>query len=274
MVGVWCKFMIKKSFCKINLALAVTARRADGFHTVESVMYPVRGIWDTVEMERAPQFSFSASGIALDCADDKNLCVKAYRLMCERFDLPPVAIALHKNIPFGAGLGAGSANAVAVLELCDEMFALGLNRDELKDLAAELGSDTAFFVDCVPAVARARGEILEPVAVDLSGYYIYMVKPDVGVSTREAYSMIAPASPLVTPCEAVKYPIEEWSEVCVNDFERSVFERLPLLAELKKEIYAAGAIYASMSGSGSTVYGIFAAPPSLDFPYFSHMEML
>lgn len=274
MVGVWRKFMIKKSFCKINLALAVTARRADGFHAIESVMYPVRGIWDTVEMERATQFSFSASGIALDCAEDKNLCVKAYRLMCERFDLPPVAIALHKNIPFGAGLGAGSANAVAVLELCRDVFSLKINNLQLKSLAAELGSDTAFFVDCVPAVARGRGELLEPAAVDLTGYYIYMVKPDVGVSTREAYSMITPAEPLVAPCEAVKYPIEEWREVCVNDFERSVFEQLPILAELKKEMYAAGALYASMSGSGSTVYGIFATPPSLDFPYFSHMEML
>lgn len=274
MVGVSRKFMIKKSFCKINLALAVTERRADGFHAIESVIYPVRGIWDTVEMERATQFSFSTSGIALDCADEKNLCVRAYRLMAERFALPAVALSLHKNIPFGAGLGAGSANAVAVLELCDEMFALGLNNAELKNLAAELGSDTAFFVDCAPAVARARGELLEPAAVDLSGYYIYMVKPDVGVSTREAYSMIAPAPPLVAPSEAVKYPIEEWPSVCVNDFERSVFEQLPILAELKKEMYAAGAIYASMSGSGSTVYGIFEQRPTLEFPYFSHMEML
>lgn len=266
--------MIKNSYCKINLALSVIARRTDGFNDIESVIYPIRGIFDTLEMVRSSEFSFLNTGITVDCAADKNLCVRAYTLMRDRYHLPPVRLSLHKRIPFGAGLGAGSANAVAVVELCNELFELHLSKSCLKEIAAELGSDTAFFVDFTPSLATGRGEILEPIELDLSGYYIYMVKPDVGVSTREAYSLVAPHAPKVAPRDAVRQPLERWSEVCSNDFETPIFELLPSLCSIKRQMYAEGAIYASMSGSGSTIYGIFRDKPTIKYAHFSHIEMV
>ncbi|MEG0655801.1 MAG: 4-(cytidine 5'-diphospho)-2-C-methyl-D-erythritol kinase [Mucinivorans sp.] len=266
--------MIKNSFCKINLNLSVISRCADGFHNIESVIYPVAGLADTIRMEPAAQFSFSSCGIELDCPEEDNLCVKAYRLMQERYKIGPVKLSLTKRIPFGAGLGAGSANAVAVVEAADELFALNLTRQAKLDAARVLGSDTSFFVDFVPQIASGRGEILSPIAVDLSGYYLYMVKPDIGVSTRRAYSLITPHEPQISVQEAIEHPIHEWKYVCVNDFQAPIFGRIPLLGSIRDQLYSAGAIYAAMSGSGSTVYGIFQDQPKLVFPYFSYCKKL
>ncbi|MEG0815424.1 MAG: 4-(cytidine 5'-diphospho)-2-C-methyl-D-erythritol kinase [Mucinivorans sp.] len=266
--------MIKNSFCKINLNLSVINRRLDGFHSIESVIYPINGIFDTIQMDHAAQFSFRTSGIVVDCPAQDNLCVKAYRLMVDRYGVGPVSLSLHKRIPFGAGLGAGSANAVAVLGLTNELFALNLSQVELRSLAAELGSDTAFFVDFVPTLVRGRGEVLEPISVNLSGYYIYMVKPNEGVSTGAAYRLVTPHEPLVRPAQAIARPVNEWREVCVNDFQEPIFHQIPLLGSLADSLYAAGAVYAAMSGSGSTVYGIFEKQPQLEYPYFSHCQRL
>lgn len=266
--------MIKNSHCKINLALSVLGRRADGFSEIETVMLPVRGIWDTVWIERADAFSFSTSGIAVDCAADDNLCVRAWRLMQQTYNLPPVAIRLHKTIPFGAGLGAGSANAAAVVELCNELFDLQLTIEQMRNLAAQLGSDTPFFIAPQPMVARGRGELLTPIEVSLKGWWLALVKPDAGVSTAEAYRSVVPHLPTTMPSDAVGRPIEEWNRVCVNDFEQPIFEKIPLLAAIKAELYAAGATFALMSGSGSTVYGLFDQKPELSFDCFTHIELL
>lgn len=268
--------MVFYSTCKINLALSVIARRDDGYSDIETVMYPIGGsLCDIVEMiPSVDGFCFSASGIEVDCDEQKNLCVLAFRLMQQKFDLPDVQLHLHKRIPFGAGLGAGSANAVSVIKLCNRLFALGLSSERMEELAARLGSDTAFFVNNQPAVARGRGEKLTPIDIDLRGYYVMLVKPSVGVSTAEAYSLVTPAVPDILPSQGVKYPIEEWYRVLRNDFQEAIYERLPVLSIIEGELYRGGAVFAAMSGSGSTVFGIFRDKPSLRFPHFTYVTQL
>lgn len=266
--------MIKKSHCKINLSLAVLGRRADGFSDIETVMVPVFGIWDTVSVERADAFAFSSSGIAVDCPVADNLCVRAWRLMEREYALPPVAVHLDKQIPFGAGLGAGSANAAAVIELCDELFELHLSTEKMRLLAGQLGSDTPFFIAPGPMVARGRGELMTPIDLDLRGWWLVLVKPDAGVSTKEAYRAVVPRIPALMPSDAVLLPIEVWKDSCVNDFEQPIFERIPLLGQIKTDLYAAGATFALMSGSGSTIYGLFAQKPNIEFDRFTHIEQL
>ena len=266
--------MIKNSHCKINLSLAVLGRRSDGFSEVETAMVPVWGLRDTVEVERAERFSFAASGLAVDCAAEDNLCVRAWRLMEQTFGLAPAAVRLHKTIPFGAGLGAGSANAAAVVELCNEVYELNLTQERLRELCAALGSDTPFFIDPQPTVARGRGERLEPIDLDLSGWWLAMAKPDAGVSTKEAYAAVVPHVPSVMPAQAVRRPVEEWKNVCTNAFEEPIFRKIPLLGQLKQQMYGLGAEFALMSGSGSTVYGLFRDKPTLNFDCFTHIERL
>lgn len=303
--------MIIFSGCKINLGLRVTRRRADGFHDIETLFYPVRSLCDIVEVlpygdafECEPMVTpnlsaargdrpigddnymadseaacisfasapgtvlhsgvaFSQGGLVVDCPAEKNLCVRACRLMQERYGVGPVQIHLHKRIPFGAGLGGGSADAAAVLRGINEVFNLGVGVDELAQLAAELGSDMPFFIHDTPMVGRGRGEVLTPYAVDLSGLYLVMVKPDVGVSTAEAYSLIAPRVPECTIEEVASLPREQWRESMVNDFEAPIFARVPILASIKEELYRLGATYAAMSGSGSTIFGLFETEPTI-----------
>ncbi len=263
--------MIISNNCKINLSLALLKRREDGFTEIETIMFPIGGgLCDIVEMIESSEFEFSAGGIAIDCPPNDNLCVKAFQLMQKKFNLPNAKVHLYKQIPFGAGLGAGSANAVAVLKLCNNLFELNQSNEQLECIAAELGSDTAFFVKNQSAIARGRGELISPIEIDLRGYYILLVKPNVGVSTKEAYSMITPRLPDIMPSEAIQYPVREWHRVLKNDFEESIFEKLPVLSIIKGEMYRQGALYASMSGSGSTIYGIFDNPPAIKFPHFSH----
>ncbi len=267
--------MILNSNFKINLSLSTISKRQDGYTEIETIMYPIHSqLCDIVEMIESKEFEFSNSGIVVDCPDEKNLCVKAFRLMQDRYNLPNVKLHLHKQIPFGAGLGAGSANATTVLKLCNSLFNIQLDNKKLEELAGELGSDTAFFVNNTPAIARGRGEELTPIEVDLKGYYILFVKPDIGVSTAEAYQGVTLHKSSISPEEALLEPIEKWQEVMYNDFEPSIFRKLPLLAEIKQDIYNHGAIFASMSGSGSTVYGIFKENPSLTFPYFNHLHLI
>lgn len=256
--------MIKLSHCKINLGLNIIAKREDGFHNLETVMYPVTALSDVVELQPAPTFSFSSSGLRVDCPEQKNLCVRAFRLMQQRFDLPEARLHLHKNIAMGAGLGGGSANATAVIELCNLTWQLGLDTKQLETLAAEIGSDTAFFIRNCAALATGRGEILEPIAVDLSGYYLVMIKPAESVSTAKAYAGVTPRRAEHSVRDTVHRPITEWRWNLENDFEASIFSQIPLLRHLKEQMYARGAIYASMSGSGSTIFGIFSEQPLFD----------
>lgn len=214
---------------------------------------------------------FSSSGLALDCPVGDNLCVRAVELLRGRGILGAgqgVVLHLHKQLPFGAGLGAGSANCAGVLVGCNDLFGLGLSVADLEGLAGELGSDTPFFVRGSAAVMRGRGELLEPLdagQLGLGGRYLVLVKPPVGVSTAQAFSGVdfvgMSTDRSVLPSVAVQRPVEEWRWVLVNDFEPSVFAQLPQLSRIKESLYAIGAIYASMSGSGSTIYGIFDAPP-------------
>lgn len=255
--------MIIRANCKINLGLDVLRRRDDGYHDVETLMFPVYGLYDLLEIVRTdtPGVSFRAEGLAIDCGPSDNLCLKAFRLMQERYGarcrIDGVAIRLDKRVPFGAGLGGGSSDATAVLKAVDALFELHLSEAELIDCAAALGSDTAFFVRNTPQLCTGRGEMLTPCPVDLAGMTLVLVKPDEGVSTREAYAGIRPSVPSVPLAERLRRPVGEWQQTVFNAFEPSVFAAHPAIRDLKNRLLEAGACYAAMSGSGSTVFGLF-----------------
>lgn len=251
--------MILRANCKINLGLDILRRRADGYHDLETVMFPVRGLYDEVEVERtdAPGAAFCSEGLVVDCPDESNLCLKAFRLMRDRYGVDGVRIRLAKHVPFGAGLGGGSADATAVVVALDRLFALGLSETELIDRAAELGSDTAFFVRNTPQLCTGRGEVMTPFPLDLTGLTLVVVKPDEGVSTREAYAGVRPRVPAVPLAERLRRPVSEWQGLVTNDFEESVFAAHPAIRAVKERLLEAGALYASMSGSGSAVFGLF-----------------
>ena len=202
--------MIRKANCKINIGLDVLRRREDGYHELATVMIPVYGLYDVVEVEYAAQTSFRACGLTVDCPAADNLCMKAVRLMQVRYGAGDVSVALDKRIPFGAGLGGGSSDATAVILALDELFGLKLPERELIDCAAALGSDTAFFVRNTPQLCTGRGEVMTPVKLDLQGLWIAVVKPDCGVSTREAYAGIRPGVPAVPLAERIARPVNEW----------------------------------------------------------------
>lgn len=269
--------MILRANCKINIGLDVLRRRADGYHDLETVMVPVRGLYDTLEVLPAESgCRFSQQGITIDCPDDKNLCVKAFYLMKERYaEVKGAVISLDKRIPFGAGLGGGSADATMVLLALNECYGLNLTTKELEGLAAELGSDTSFFVRNIPQLCTGRGVDMTPCQVpQLAGRWLLLVKPDEGVSTREAYAGVSPAVPETPLCERLLEPIERWQELIKNDFERSVFAAHPRLQEIKEQLLMSGARYAAMSGSGSTLFGLFDTEPDTR-PFeglFTHKE--
>lgn len=249
--------MIRNANCKINLGLDVLRRREDGYHELATVMYPVAGLYDRVEVLPAPETSFRAEGLAVDCSSEENLCMKAVRLMQRRYGVGPVAVRLEKRIPFGAGLGGGSSDATAVLLALDELFALALPEEELIDCAAALGSDTAFFVRNTPQLCSGRGEVMQPLALDLRGLWIVLVKPGCGVSTREAYAGVRPFRPARPLAERIAEPLACWQESLKNDFEPHIFAAHPEIAAAKAALLGRGALFASMSGSGSAVFGLF-----------------
>ena len=246
-----------KANCKINIGLDVLRRRADGFHDLSTVMAPVKGLYDVLTVERAEASSLSIVGIEVDCDAEQNICMKALRLMQQRYGIGEVSITLDKRIPFGAGLGGGSADGTAVILALNDIFSLGLDEVALISLAAELGSDTAFFVRNTPQLCEGRGEIMTPIELDLAGYWLVLIKPDANVSTREAYAGVVPAIPELPLTERLQKPIAEWQGCVKNDFEKSVFAAHPIIADFKQKMIDAGATYASMSGSGSTVFGLF-----------------
>jgi 4-diphosphocytidyl-2-C-methyl-D-erythritol kinase len=248
-----------KANCKINIGLDVLRRRTDGYHDLSTVMVPVKGLYDVLIVELAEKSSLSIVGIEVDCDPEQNICMKALRLMQQRYGIGEVSITLDKRIPFGAGLGGGSADGTVVILALNEIFALGLDEATLISLAAELGSDTAFFVRNSPQLCEGRGEIMTPIELDLAGYWLVLIKPDANVSTCEAYAGVVPAIPELSLTERLQKPIAEWQGCVKNDFEKSVFAAHPIIGEIKQELIDAGATYASMSGSGSTVFGLFAS---------------
>lgn len=243
--------------CKINLGLNILRKRPDGYHDLESVFYPVP-LCDILEItENSKETELINTGLGVECDMEKNLCYKAYSLLKNDFDLPPVRIHLHKIIPFGAGLGGGSSDAAYTIKLLNDFFALNLSISQMKNYAAQVGSDCAFFIESKPALATSRGEILKSLSFSLAQYRILLIKPQIHISTAEAYSGITPKIPEIKIEEIIQTPINEWKLHLKNDFEKHLFEKHAELGWIKEELYKAGAIYASMSGSGSTVFGLF-----------------
>ena len=267
--------MILHANCKINLGLDILRRREDGFHDLETVMIPVLGLYDVVEVERVEGSSiFEQRGLVVDCAPESNLCMKALRLMQRLYGVGQAKIVLDKRVPFGAGVGGGSSDATAVILALNKIYGLGLSEEELVAAAAMIGSDTAFFVRNTPQLCTGRGEVMESIELPLQGKYLVVAKPEEGVSTKEAYSGVKPAMPQVRLAEALQRPIGEWRGLVKNDFEPHIFEAHPAIAALKEAMYEAGAIYASMSGSGSAVFGIFDDEPKLDDVNANYLKII
>lgn len=255
--------------CKINLGLNVLHRREDGFHDLESVFLPVN--WcDALEVieapPSAPAFTFSHSGLPIAGKQEDNLIYRAWQKMQSLYNLPNLVVHLHKHIPMGAGLGGGSADAAFFLKQLDQQFSLGVPQDLLLKLAAELGSDCPFFILNTPVLAEGRGEKLSPLTVDLSAFYILVVFPSIHSDTRFAFSQLTPQVPKVRVADIVSQPVSLWKNNLKNDFEGPVFSRFPQIGHLKSSLYECGAIYASMSGSGSAVFGIFDREPAFEAP--------
>ncbi|HLP04942.1 MAG TPA: 4-(cytidine 5'-diphospho)-2-C-methyl-D-erythritol kinase [Paludibacter sp.] len=250
---------------KINLGLNVVERRPDGYHNIETVFYPI-GLCDELHVEPSEtcrDYSFSASGIPIGGNPDDNLIVKAYWLLRSEYPFPPVDISLMKRIPFGAGLGGGSSDAAFMLKALNELFGLKITTRKLEKLAAELGADCPFFVRNKPVFAEGKGNVFSDIEIDLGNYHMLLVKPDIHVSTPDAYSMVVPAKPGNSLRELVRRPVSEWRGLINNDFEKSVFAKFPAIGSIKNQLYDLGAVYASMSGSGSSVYGIFEDNPGV-----------
>lgn len=247
---------------KINLGLNIVSKRPDGYHNIESCFYPVP--WnDVLEIIPSNTFKFTASGLDIPGDPETNLCFRAYNLLKEKYRIPPVQIHLHKVIPMGAGLGGGSSDGAFALKMLNELFELNLEIPQLEKLAGKLGSDCPFFIQNKPVFVTGTGSNFQPIDLTLSGKYLALKHPEIHVSTREAYSKVIPQIPQISIPEILKSPVKEWANLLQNDFEASVFPHHSEIKQLKKELYQKSALYASMSGSGSAVYGIYEKPPDL-----------
>lgn len=251
---------------KINLGLHITSRRPNGYHNLETIFHPLalRDALEIIHLDSSDSGNnrFFQTGNTIEGAPEENLVMKALQLVAAEKEIPSINVHLLKKIPTGAGLGGGSADAAFMLRLLNDSFALGYTHEQLRNLAARLGADCPFFIDNTPAYATGIGEILEPVEVNLDKYYMLLVKPDIAVPTKDAYGMITPQQPAVSLKEIIKKPVEEWKYWMKNDFEVPVFKKYPEIWTIKQQMYELGAVYASMSGSGSAVYGIFTHEPT------------
>jgi 4-diphosphocytidyl-2-C-methyl-D-erythritol kinase len=264
--------------CKINLGLNIVQRRSDGYHDLETVFYPV-SLCDALEVvELAPphqnnlgndsSVQFSTSGETIDAMPGENLCIKAYNQLKNKFPhMPSVRMHLHKSIAPGSGLGGGSADGAFTLRLLNDKFQLGLTIEQLLDHALQLGSDCPFFIVNKPCFATGRGEFLERVSVDLSLYKIILVVPPIHVRTAEAFSSVKPAQPSQSIREIIRQPVETWAHRLKNDFESSVLNKYPEIRNIKDQLYKAGSVYSSLSGTGSAVYGIFRRDDTPDLTF-------
>lgn len=252
--------MITYPNAKINLGLNVIEKRPDGYHNLETIFYPIN-LQDALEVtfssRSEPPYHLHVTGNSLDGSPDDNLVVKAYKLLNEKHHLKPVNINLFKHIPTEAGLGGGSSDCAFMIKMLNSKFNLGLSNTEMEAYAAKLGADCPFFIRNAPVIATGTGNIFKPIDLSLKGYYIVLIKPNISVSTREAYANIQPHKPQITLKEIIAQPIENWKDLMKNDFEQSVFFNHPEIAAIKDKLYDLGALYAQMSGSGSAVFGIF-----------------
>ncbi len=254
---------------KINLGLNITEKRSDGYHNLETVFYPVP--WeDALEVtiskpnNNGKKYTLHLSGRKIDDSTGDNLVVKAYKLLDSLFDLPAVDIYLYKNIPSGAGLGGGSSDAASMFIVLNKLFDLQLSSAQLEDYAGTLGADCPFFINNKPVFAQGTGNVFTPVSLSLQDYQIIIIKPDVFVSTRDAFAQITPRKPIRQITDIISHPVTDWKDYLINDFEESVFSKYPEIRDIKNMLYHKGAIYASMSGSGSSVFGIFE--PDVEIP--------
>lgn len=273
--------------CKINIGLYITDKRSDGYHNIETVFYPLP--WhDALEvlpltsqiqtvLEKDPSIKityqtkdilFVQSGLNIEGSATDNLCIKAFYLLKNKYSFPPVFIHLHKIIPSGAGLGGGSSDAAFTLKTIAKIFHLPVTGIELKQLALTLGSDCPFFIQNQPCIASGRGEELQSLSLDLTNYTFVLINPNIHISTAWAFPQIQPITPSINLQHIVQQPIETWKNVIYNDFEKPVFENYPIVKKIKDVLYDKGALYASLSGSGSTVYGIFSKKEKLDLNSF------
>jgi 4-diphosphocytidyl-2-C-methyl-D-erythritol kinase len=259
---------------KINLGLRITGKRSDGYHDIETVFYPVN-LCDALELvtdaEGSEKDTINLTGFELPGRKEDNIVLRAVSRLRESFPLPFLKIHLHKCIPAGAGLGGGSSDAAFILRAINRKFGLSLNTDELKVIATSLGSDCPFFINCQPSFASGKGEILSPVGDVLSGLYIVLVNPGILVSTKEAYENCTPSKPDKSLSELIGSPVSEWKDLIFNDFEKTIFIRYPQIKLIKQTLYSSGAIFSLMSGSGSTVYGIFYRKPVIPHNLSKHV---
>lgn len=262
---------------KINLGLRVKAKRQDGYHELDTVFMPVplHDILEAVRQQEDNQqdFTFTQTGIPIPGDLNSNLCFKAYKVVKKDYpDLPAIKVHLHKIIPMGAGMGGGSSDGAFMLRLLNEKFNLEIGQPTLKQYALQLGSDCPFFIENTCCSATGRGEILDPIRLNLKGKYLILVCPGIHVSTAQAFANIRLSPDATSSKEIVQLPIQEWRGLLINDFEETVFALHPQLKKIKEELYDMGAVYASMSGSGSTVYGIFNDPvPAKYWPEHYHV---
>ena len=263
--------------CKINLGLRITQKRADGFHALETVFFPI-SIKDALEIIIEPETSaapitFTSSGLVINGDPTDNLCFKAYGLLKKDYPtIPNIKMHLHKTIPMGAGLGGGSSDGAFTLVALNQLFNLQIPEQALLDYALQLGSDCPFFIINTPAFATGRGENLKPINLNLDGYNIVIVNPGIAISTKLAFSLITPKVPDTNMEAIICEPVTSWKEKLINDFEQPIFNSFPELANIKETLYQKGAVYASMTGTGSTVFGIFPTSimHTLSFNFPSH----
>lgn len=251
--------MLRFPNAKINIGLNIIEKRPDGFHNIETVFYPIP-LSDGLEITNSSNKknnTFSSSGIPINIDEKDNIVCKAFELLRANYTIPSTNIHLHKNIPFGAGLGGGSSDAAFMIKMLNEQYKLSLSSDEMENLAGQLGSDCPFFIANKPIFAEGKGDIFSKVLIDLSGYYLLLVKPNVHISTPEAYSKVKPSHPEKSLKTLIQEPIEKWRHLIFNDFENSIFPNHPELKKIKDNLYEMGAVYAAMSGSGSSLFGIF-----------------
>lgn len=267
--------MITFPNCKINLGLHITGKRNDGYHDLETVFYPIP-FCDGLEVihNQDPHTEFSISGLHIENSKEDNICFKAYNVLKKvNHTLPSLKMHLHKVIPAGAGLGGGSADGAFTLLLINQKFNLGLNEQQLMEYALQLGSDCPFFIINKPVYATGRGERMEPVKLDLSNYTIVLINPGIHISTGWAFSRILAAPRNDQLKNIIALPVSEWKNLLYNDFEIPVFEQFPVIKEIKAQLYDKGAVYASMTGSGSTVFGLFEKSAMLHFDLPPHYFM-
>jgi len=253
---------------KINIGLNIVSRRADGFHNLESLMVPF-ALSDDLKLKvnksiYAKKFELVIDGLPIDGSLDSNLVSRAYYLLNADFNLPSVKAVLDKKIPMGAGLGGGSADAAFAISALNKLFGLNLTVAQMQKYASMLGSDCALFIENKPSIATGRGELLQTVDINLSGYKLLVVKPQVHVNTAQAYKMLTPRVPQYSIKDMYCCKPEEWRGKIVNDFEEPIFSMFPLLQTIKNAMYDCGAAYSSMSGSGSAIYGLFKKLPDVE----------